>query len=107
VAIDYEWRLRLLMAERGMFKPGELGPRLAEHGVRLSDSQVWRLVTGKPERLNLRTLVALCRILDCEPNDLIRPVEAPTAHPRGREQETRRLDKDLEPKPVRLRRPDR
>ena len=33
MAIDYEWRLRLLMAERGMFKATDLAPRLAEHGV--------------------------------------------------------------------------
>ena len=48
---------------------------MAEHGVRLSDSQVWRLVTGKPERMNLHTLMVLCEILDCTPNDLIRPIE--------------------------------
>ena len=29
MAIDYEWRLRLLMAERGMFKATDLAPRLA------------------------------------------------------------------------------
>ena len=48
---------------------------LAEHGIRLSDSQVWRLVTGRPERLSLQVMVVLCKILDCTPNDLIRPVE--------------------------------
>ncbi|MDP9344347.1 MAG: helix-turn-helix domain-containing protein [Actinomycetota bacterium] len=32
-------------------------------------------MTGKPERLNLHVLVVLCKILDCTPNHLIRPVE--------------------------------
>jgi DNA-binding Xre family transcriptional regulator len=73
--LDYEWRLRPLLAERGIYRPAQLGPLLAERGVRLSDSQVWRLVTGKPERLNLHTLVVLCDILDCTPNDLIVRVE--------------------------------
>ena len=50
---------------------------LAERGVRLSESQVWRLVTGKPERLNLHTLMVLCAILECTPNDLIERVELP------------------------------
>ena len=73
--MDYEWRLRLVMAQAGMFKATDLTPKLAEHGIALSESQVWRLVTGKPERLNMHVLTALCEILDCTPNDLIRPVE--------------------------------
>ena len=73
---DYEWRLRMLLAERGIWSHSELIPLLAERGVRLSGTQVWRLVTGKPERLNLHTLMALCDLLDCTPNDLIRPIEA-------------------------------
>ena len=44
--------------------------------------QVYRLVTGTPERLSLRTLVALCDILECTPSDLIEPV-AETARPRA------------------------
>lgn len=75
--IDYEWMLRPLLAERGVHSYIELGPLLAEHGVTLSETQVWRLFTGKPERLNLHTLVVLCRILGCTPNDLIKPVEIP------------------------------
>ena len=105
MSVDYEWRLRVLMAEHGMFKAIDLAPRLAEHGVRLSDSQVWRLVTGRPERLNLRMMVVLCEILGCEPGELVRrtDVAAPAAkeHASGRA-----LAKDLEPKKVRLRRPD-
>lgn len=73
--VDYEWRLRLRLAERGIFSSKPLVGLLAEHGVQLSESQVWRLVTGKPERLNLHVLAVLCRILDCTPNDLIEPVE--------------------------------
>src|ERR1019366_4737286 len=63
MAVDYEWRLRVLMAENGMFKAIDLAPRLAEHGIRLSDSQVYRLVTGRPERVNLRLEMGLCEIL--------------------------------------------
>ena len=49
MAVDYDWRLRVLMAENGMFRAIDLAPRLAEHGIRLSDSQVWRLVTGRSD----------------------------------------------------------
>nr|WP_307724813.1 helix-turn-helix transcriptional regulator [Pseudonocardia sulfidoxydans] len=31
------------------------------------------MVTDKPERLSMRTLVALCDILSCTPSDLITP----------------------------------
>jgi DNA-binding Xre family transcriptional regulator len=62
------------MAEHGMFATTELVPLLAERGVVLSAAQVYRLVTQTPERLSLRTLMALCDILDCTPNDLVEPV---------------------------------
>ncbi len=104
MSVDYEWRLRLLMAERGMFKAIDLSPRLAEHGIRLSDSQVWRLVTGRPERLNLRLLMVLCETLGCEPGELVRG----TRHAAALAKEpvsARAIGADLEPKSVRLRRP--
>ena len=73
--LNYEWRLRLRLAERGIFTSKPLVALLADRGIRLSESQVWRMVTGKPERLNLQVLIALCAILECTPNDLIEPVE--------------------------------
>lgn len=105
--MDYEWRLRLLMAQAGMFKATDLTPRLAAHGIALSESQVWRLVTGKPERLNLRVLVALCEILDCQPGDLIALTEAPAARKRTPKTKGPALGKELTPKQVKLRRPGR
>jgi DNA-binding Xre family transcriptional regulator len=108
-AFDYEWRLRLLLAERGIWSHSDLVPLLAERGVRLSGSQVWRLVTGKPERLNLHTLMALCDLLDCSPNDLIKPVEA-SASPGLAKKRAAAGDRgvgDLKPKPARIRPTDR
>jgi len=106
MSVDYEWRLRVLMAERGMFKATDLAPRLREHGVRLSDSQVWRLVTGRPERTNLRLLTVLCEILGCELGELVRRTDA--AVPAAKEPASgRSIAKDLEPKRVQLRRPER
>ncbi|AYM40925.1 helix-turn-helix domain-containing protein [Mycobacteroides chelonae] len=67
-----EWRLRSLMAERGMFKTTDLIGPLHDAGVALSREQIFRLVTQTPQRLNMEVLAALCAILDCGPNDLIR-----------------------------------
>jgi DNA-binding Xre family transcriptional regulator len=75
--LGYRWNLRLLMAQQGMFATSDLVPLLAERGVELSATQVYRLVTQTPERLSLRTLMALCDILDCTPNDLIEAVAEP------------------------------
>jgi len=73
-ALGYRWHLRRLMADQGMYATTDLTPLLAERGVILSPAQVYRLVTGTPERLSLRTLAALCDILDCTPNQLIETV---------------------------------
>jgi DNA-binding Xre family transcriptional regulator len=59
------------MAAAGMFQTTDLVPLLADRGVSLSREQVYRMVTGTPERLSLTTLAALCDILDCTPADLI------------------------------------
>jgi DNA-binding Xre family transcriptional regulator len=69
--MGYEWRLRLRMAEKGMYATSDLIPLLAERGVHLSREQVFRLVTQPPQRLSMDTLAALCDILGCTPNDLI------------------------------------
>ena len=80
-AVGYRWHLRRVMAEREMFQTSELVPRLAERGVRLSREQVYRLVTGVPQRLSLATLAALCDILDCSPGDLVEPYRASRTPP--------------------------
>jgi DNA-binding Xre family transcriptional regulator len=72
--VDYRWHLRQLMASRGLFSTTDLAPLLAERGIELSAAQVYRLVTGTPERLNLHVLAALCDALGCTPDDLVEPV---------------------------------
>ncbi|GAB2841785.1 hypothetical protein GCM10022221_46280 [Actinocorallia aurea] len=76
VELDYAWHLREVMADRGMHSTTELRPLLAERGVELSPSQVYRLVVDKPERLSLRTLMALLHVLGCAMDDLIEPLPA-------------------------------
>src|SRR5215218_4724585 len=69
--VGYRWHLRARMAERGMFATTDLLAPLAQRGVKLSREQVYRLVTGVPQRLSLSTLAALCDILERQPGDLI------------------------------------
>lgn len=99
------WRLRTLMAERGMFKTTDLLEPLKAEGVALSREQVFRLVTQTPQRLNVEVLAALCTILDCTPSDLLileqaaRPVEATGTG--GKIEDIG----DLRPVPARIQRP--
>ena len=77
--LDYRWHLRKVMADRGMFSTTDLIGPLAERGITLSSSQVYRLVVERPERLSLKILMALLDILDCTMDDLIEPVAAASA----------------------------
>jgi DNA-binding Xre family transcriptional regulator len=74
--LDYRWHLRKVMADRGMFSTTDLAGPLAQREITLSPSQVYRLVTERPERLSLKILMALLDILDCTMDDLIEPVAA-------------------------------
>jgi DNA-binding Xre family transcriptional regulator len=74
--LDYRWHLRHVMATRGMFATTDLAGPLAQRGIRLSSSQVYRLVTERPERLSLKILMALLDILDCSMEELIEPAAA-------------------------------
>src|ERR1019366_4784636 len=83
--LDYRWHLRKVMADRGMFSTTDLIGPLAQRGITLSSSQVYRLVTERPERLSLKILMALLDILDCTMDELIEPVAAAGATARKRQ----------------------
>lgn len=68
--IEYSWRLREIMAARGLFNISDLIPLLVERGIDLSPSQIYRLVGQKPERMSMILLGALCDALDCTVEDL-------------------------------------
>lgn len=74
--LDYRWHLRQVMASRDMFATTDLIGPLAERGIRLSTSQVYRLVVERPERLSLKVLMALMDVLGCSMEELIEPVAA-------------------------------
>jgi DNA-binding Xre family transcriptional regulator len=82
--LDYRWHLRHIMAGCGMFSTTDLIGPLAERGITLSSSQVYRLVVERPERLSLKILMALLDILDCAMDDLIEPVAAASPSHRTR-----------------------
>ncbi len=77
-----EWRLQICMANAGIRFASDLHRRLVVllgDDEAPSEAQVSRLVRTPPERLNLRTLDALCHVLDCGPGALLRRDTAPRA----------------------------
>jgi DNA-binding Xre family transcriptional regulator len=104
--LDYRWNLRQVMASRSMFATTDLIEPLAQRGIHLSSSQVYRLVTERPERLSLKALMALLDILDCTMDDLIEPVAAATAGGKARTASGGEAGVgDLRPKRARITRP--
>jgi DNA-binding Xre family transcriptional regulator len=104
--LDYRWNLRQVMAAREMFATTDLVEPLAQRGIRLSSSQVYRLVVDRPERLSLKILMALLDILECEMAELIEPIAASTP---GRKKRTATGEEagvgQLRPKRARIARP--
>ncbi|MFL4476597.1 helix-turn-helix domain-containing protein [Paeniglutamicibacter sp. MACA_103] len=72
----------------------------------LSSSQVYRLVAERPERLSLKTLVALLDILECSMEDLIEPVAAEPARKAKTAGSGANAVGDLRPKRARITGPD-
>jgi hypothetical protein len=54
-----EWRLRELMAGKGLFSAVQLQQALADHGVTLGPSQAHELVTRAPKQPRTAVLFAL------------------------------------------------
>jgi DNA-binding Xre family transcriptional regulator len=72
--IGINWLLRDRLEEHCIHSSSELMPLLAERGVHLGRTQCFRLVTQDPQRISTDLLAALCDILSCTPNDLIKIV---------------------------------
>lgn len=104
--LDYRWNLRQVMASRGMFQTTDLIDPLAQRGIRLSSSQVYRLVVDRPERLSLKVLMALLDILDCTMDELIEPVAAESATTTRAAAGGSAGVGELRPKRARITRPD-
>ena len=105
--LDFRWKLREIMASRGLFSTADIHTCLVERGIELSKEQVWRLVTQKPVRIQVETLLALCDALDCRMDDLFEAysVNEQVRRKRKVNQETKELRSQIEPPPFRVVRP--
>jgi DNA-binding Xre family transcriptional regulator len=78
-----KWNLRLVAAQRGIWKASELQRMLAEAGLVISAGKMSGLWSGNPASIKLDDLDIICAVVGCgvqelliaEPVTLTRPVE--------------------------------
>lgn len=67
------WNLRMLCAEKGLWTGAKLNSRFRERlGLSLTTQTISNLMSKQPKRLSLDVLLALCAVLECTPNDLLK-----------------------------------
>jgi DNA-binding Xre family transcriptional regulator len=66
-----KWNLRLVAANRGIWKAIELQQKLADRGLRISAGKMSALWSGQPSSVKLSDLDMLCQVLDCGVEELL------------------------------------
>lgn|GEM_PF-3385855 len=70
--MDIEWKLRQKCAEKNIWSAAELQRLMqSKTGLDLSHTAVNKLFRGEPSAVTLKTLFALCYVIECSPADLI------------------------------------
>lgn len=75
------WNLRMVAAQRGVWKASDLRQALSEAGLSMSAGKMSHLWSGAPVSVRLDDLDVICAVLECSPADLLlpEPPESPTA----------------------------
>jgi DNA-binding Xre family transcriptional regulator len=67
-----QWNLRMVAAQRGIWRASELRKLLTDAGLPMSHKKALRLWSGPaPISIRLDNLETICRVLSCEPNELL------------------------------------
>lgn len=76
-----QWNLRMVAAQRGIWRASDLRRLLAEAGLEISGGKMSYLWSGQPISVRLDDLEVICRVLDCQPDDLLVRDPATTSQP--------------------------
>jgi putative transcriptional regulator len=66
-----QWNLRMVAAQRGIWRASDLRRLLGEAGLELSTGKMSHLWSGQPISVRLDDLEVLCQVLDCQPGELL------------------------------------
>jgi DNA-binding Xre family transcriptional regulator len=75
------WNMRLVAAQRGIWKASDLLRLFAEHGLVISAGKMSGLWSGKPVTNKLADLDVICVALGCQVGDLLIPEPDTVARP--------------------------
>ncbi len=67
------WNLRMVAAQRGIWKAADLRRALAEAGLEISAGKMSHLWSSTPISVRLDDLDVICHVLSCEPGELLLP----------------------------------
>jgi DNA-binding Xre family transcriptional regulator len=67
------WNLRLVAANRGIWKASELQRQLAGRGLVISAGKMSALWSGQPVSVKLADLDVICAVLGCQVGELLIP----------------------------------
>lgn len=81
-----QWNLRMVAAQRGVWKASDLRRALAEAGLPISAGKMSHLWSNTPISVRLDDLDVICAVLDCTPAELLlaEPVSTRTPAPQER-----------------------
>jgi DNA-binding Xre family transcriptional regulator len=66
-----QWNLRMVAAQRGIWRASDLRRLLAEAGLEISGGKMSYLWSGRPISVRLDDLEVICQVLDCDPGELL------------------------------------
>jgi putative transcriptional regulator len=67
------WNLRMVAAQRGIWKAADLRRALADAGLEISAGKMSHLWSSTPITVRLDDLDVICHVLDCDPAELLVP----------------------------------
>ncbi len=74
-----QWNLRMVAAQRGIWRASDLRRLLGEAGLEVSTGKMSHLWAGQPISVRLDDLEVICQVLDCQPGELLVRDPAATA----------------------------
>jgi DNA-binding Xre family transcriptional regulator len=66
-----QWNLRMVAAQRGIWRASDLRRLLAESGLEISGGKMSHLWSGQPISVRLDDLEVICQVLACDPGELL------------------------------------
>lgn len=92
-----QWNLRMVAAQRGVWRASDLRRALADAGLEISAGKMSHLWSGRPISIRLEDLDVICSVLDCEPSELLLRSDPAEAKQKAAAVETAKASRSVQP----------